>query len=135
MAARLRRLVHVDTRYFELYSAGVLGLVWGIFLIWPASTFASNVAYRPMAELATEMTWGTTLMLLGLFQSGALVAESFDRKISRRLRFWACLFAAGAFGFIATMYWQSNPLGVAWGTYGLISLMNLWAAVVYLGRP
>lgn len=114
MTRQLRRvLVSGDLSPIELYSASV-ALVWGVWLLGPWATFGSSPAYRAMADIAPEWTWGAVFAAAGLWQ------------VSRRDRGPAALLIAVLWSFVSAMFIAANWRGVPTVTYPALVLINVW---------
>lgn len=56
---RLKQIMFVsDARILELFLA-LYSLIWGLWLMLPFETFATNFAFAVMNKIAPEYVWGT----------------------------------------------------------------------------
>lgn len=130
-----RNLATLDTTALQLFMGLQLALVWGIVLLLPYDTFGGNLAFSAMSSLASETVWGVIGLLAGLLQVSAVLG--YWRSGGQRwlaARKIGAAFSCAAYVFIATMYMISSPKGLAFWTYALCGVADMWI-VWQLGEP
>lgn len=95
-------------------------LYWGVLLLLPPRTFATGVAYRAMAGIASEEAWGVLALALAAIPALALWRQSYG------LRALGLLGSVGWFVFITVTVVYSNRYGTG-GIYALFALGSAWA--------
>jgi hypothetical protein len=126
---------HFPARRSEWVLAAIM-VGWGWLLIRPEAVFAGNPAWRQMAALMDESTWGWLAISIGAFRLLALVingtfARTWYGRWSPHVRAFASFLACFLWFQIAFGLWASDAATTGLAIYpGLLVLdaMNIVAA-------
>lgn len=111
---------------FSFYSA-IIKSIWGALFIISPNTFSQAQAYKAMAALADEPTWGIVLTIIGLLHLLSIFMPKLITRIAMQI------ISIALWLFIATMFGISNPLSSGAWTYGFAAICD-FIAIVYLLR-
>ena len=70
---------HFTARKSE-WACAVILFFWGVIVYLPAHTFDNSGAFRVMAQMASEDTWGTAVMTIGTLRLVALIINGTFRR-------------------------------------------------------
>ncbi|KRE07478.1 hypothetical protein ASE63_22525 [Bosea sp. Root381] len=126
---------HFPARRSEWVLAGIL-ITWGVILLGPHHTFAGNPAWRQMAAIMSEDTWGWVAIVVGAFRFLALVingtfAGTWYGRWSPHVRALASFLSCFLWLQISFGLWNSDAATTGLAVYpGLLVLdaMNIIAA-------
>lgn len=119
--ATTKDILSESTRPLELFLATVK-VIWGLSLVLPLRAFSNGTIYLRLGDLASPVTWGVVMLILGVSQLFFLWLNW------RRPRMLLAPFATFFWGFIAYFAWRSSPLTAGAFLTLWLALWNIWIA-------
>lgn len=119
----MSRIVEIAMEWkpdFVIVILGLMSLTMGLWLILPASTFASSPTYDVLASTAPEWVWGALMLIPGSLK----VYGTFARKwaVAKTGCWWGFL----AWLFFAFSFFQANPSNPVAAILFWKAILNGW---------
>lgn len=132
---------HFPARRSEWVLAGIM-VTWGWLLLAPGSVFDQSQAWRQMAAMASEPTWGWAAIMIGVFRLLALIvngtfASTWYGRWSPHVRSLASFLSCFLWLQISFGLWAGEAATTGLAVYpGLLvlDLMNVVAAASDAGQ-
>lgn len=118
-------------------------VVWGVILLLPGDTFQISTAFRIMAAIFSETTFGWIMLAIGVARIVGLIVNGSKGRVTSGVRVLSAFVGFGSWTFITLCFAASGLVSVwiaAWPFIAITELFNLRrsitdAKVLYDGRP
>ena len=118
-----RRLLHIDTRSAELYSAA-LAMTFGTWLFLPWETYSTSSTFKYLSVWGAEWVFGLIVLLIGVIQYGGVILSLLPHNRHWILRIIGSELSMVIWCTLAISFWLSNPLSTAPVIYTVVTLVS-----------